>query len=93
MKNKILKYGFVTTICYLFCNGLVFADTDGPYLYILGVAQDAGYPQTGCYQEHCMPGWKDAGLRRNAVSLGMIDPGTNKKYIFDATPGFPEQLY
>ena len=27
-----------------------------PYLFILGVAQDAGYPQVGCYQPHCMPG-------------------------------------
>ena len=30
---------------------------EAPYLFILGVAQDAGYPQVGCYQPHCMPGW------------------------------------
>jgi pyrroloquinoline quinone biosynthesis protein B len=40
-----------------------------------------------------MPGWQDASLRRNAVSLGLIDPAGHKKYLFDATPGFPEQLY
>jgi pyrroloquinoline quinone biosynthesis protein B len=69
------------------------ADNQPPYLYILGVAQDAGYPQTGCYQTHCMPGWRDANLRRSPVSLGLIDPADNKKYMFDATPGFPAQLY
>ncbi len=40
-----------------------------------------------------MPGWQDASLKRNAVSLGLIDPTGHKKYLFDATPGFPEQLY
>ena len=69
------------------------AGNNDPYLYILGVAQDAGYPQTGCYEAHCMPGWQDASLRRSAVSLGLIDPVSNKKYMFDATPGFPAQLY
>lgn len=69
------------------------AADDAPYLYILGVTQDAGYPQSGCYLKHCMPGWKDPLLRRGAVSLGLIDPLANKKYIFEATPNFPSQLY
>ena len=92
INTKIIKFVFVTSICCLF-NEPVSAENNNPYLYILGVAQDAGYPQTGCYEKHCMPGWKNAGLRRNAVSLGLVDPASNKKYIFDATPGFPEQLY
>ena len=37
------------------------------YLYILGVTQDAGYPQTGCYEEHCMPGWEDPGRNGKQV--------------------------
>lgn len=64
-----------------------------PYLYVLGVAQDAGYPQTGCYEPHCMPGWRDPALRRGAVSLALVDPASGRKYLFDATPNFPEQLY
>mgnify|MGYP000041204411 FL=1 len=64
-----------------------------PYIYVLGVAQDAGYPQTGCYQKHCMPGWEDPLLRKGAVSLGLISPKDKKKYMFEATPNFPEQLY
>ena len=91
MKAKIFKLALIITSC-LILSIPVSADSD-PYLFVLGVAQDAGYPQTGCYEKHCMPGWDDARLRRGAVSLGLIDPGANKKYMFDATPDFPAQLY
>jgi pyrroloquinoline quinone biosynthesis protein B len=40
-----------------------------------------------------MPGWKDARLRQGAVSLGLIDPLANQKYMFEATPNFPSQLF
>ena len=86
------------TFVSLFIASFVFvkyanADDKAPYLYILGITQDAGYPQTGCYQKHCMPGWQNPLLRRGAVSLGLIDPQQNKKYMFEATPNFPSQLY
>ena len=92
MTSKGLRQLFTITLCLLTSVATTASDND-PYIYILGVTQDAGYPQTGCYQAHCMPGWQDASLRRNAVSLGLIDPAGHKKYLFDATPGFPEQLY
>ena len=93
MKNvKLFKDKWVAVL-WLFASCVAIADSNDPYLYILGVAQDAGYPQTGCYKEHCMPGWADPGLRRGAVSLGLVDPGSNKKYMIDATPDFPGQLY
>ena len=66
---------------------------DEAYLYVLGVAQDAGYPQAGCYQAHCMPGWEDPSLRRGATSIALIDPAAKTKYLFEATPNLPEQLY
>ena len=90
MKARFFGYVFAIIVCL--CAGGA-AGGEAPYLYILGVAQDAGYPQTGCYQPHCMPGWRDRDLRRNAASLGLIDPPGHRKYMFDATPGFPEQLY
>jgi len=69
------------------------ADNYNPYLYILGVAQDGGYPQAGCYQPHCMKGWEDGRFKRSAASLGLVDPVNNRKFIFEATPDFPQQLF
>lgn len=66
---------------------------EAPYISILGVVQDAGYPQAGCYREHCMPGWQDPSLRRGATSLAVVDPGAKKKYLFEATPALPAQLF
>ena len=63
------------------------------YLYVLGVAQDAGYPQAGCYQPHCMAGWQDPLLRRGATSIALVDPAAKAKYLFEATPNLPAQLY
>ena len=62
-------------------------------IVILGVAQDAGYPQAGCYEPHCMPGWQDPKLRRGATSVALIEPGSGKKYLFEATPHLQSQLY
>lgn len=62
-----------------------------PFLIVLGVAQDAGYPQAG-YQDE----WKaiDLGQRKPlyTVSLGLVDPKNNTRYLFEATPDFKEQL-
>jgi len=65
--------------------------TDQPYLIVLGVAQDAGYPQAGQQQE-----WeliKEGKARKTyAVSLGLVDPVKNQRWLFEATPDFKEQL-
>lgn len=77
----------------IFVSTVSIAQTDEPYIYILGVAQDAGYPQIGCYAEHCLPGWNDSSLRRGATSIAVIDPDSAQKLLFEATPNLPEQLY
>ena len=69
------------------------AETESPYLFVLGVAQDAGYPQAGCYQQHCMPGWTDPRLERGATAVALVDPKASKAYLFEATPHLPRQLY
>jgi pyrroloquinoline quinone biosynthesis protein B len=60
-----------------------------PYLVVLGIAQDGGAPQAGHPEEG---GWKDASKRRLATSLAICDPATGQRWLFDATPNFPEQL-
>ena len=63
-----------------------------PYLYVLGVAQDAGYPQAGCEKECCQRVYKNPENQRFTVSLALIDPISKENWIFDATPDFREQL-
>jgi len=62
-------------------------------LLVLGIAQDAGYPQLNCYLEHCLPGWKDASKKRLATSLAVIDESSKKIFVLEATPDIKEQFY
>jgi len=76
----------------LWIPAIAFADPD-VYVQVLGIAQDAGYPQTNCYQPHCMRAWEDKDLRRMASSIAVVDNTSKAKYLFDATPDMREQLY
>ncbi len=91
-KHSNLSLLFISTFIFIALN-LTAKENQQPYISILGIAQDAGYPQAGCYQKHCMRGWEDPSTKLNPVSLGVIDPVGKKKYLFEATPSFPEQLY
>ncbi len=68
-------------------------DDAATYIYVLGVAQDAGYPQANCYRPHCMRAWKDPTLKRLTSSIAVVDGEHGAKYLFDATPDIREQLY
>lgn len=63
------------------------------YIQVLGIAQDAGYPQANCYQPHCIRAWEDPELRRLTSSIAVVNAGSKTKYLFDATPDIREQLY
>jgi len=66
---------------------------DDTYIQILGIAQDAGYPQANCYAPHCMRAWQDPPARRLASSIAVVDEASRSKFLFDATPDIREQLY
>lgn len=80
------------TLLFLMLPALSVAEP-AAFIEVLGIAQDAGYPQTGCYQPHCMRAWQDDTLRRHASSIAVIDTHAKTKYLFDATPDMREQLY
>jgi pyrroloquinoline quinone biosynthesis protein B len=63
-----------------------------PYIMVLGIAQDGGYPQAGCVRPDCIAAWKNPTLRRHVASLAIVDPISNQRWIIDATPDFAEQL-
>ena len=83
---------YLAALAALLCCGSVLAD-DATYIQVLGIAQDAGYPQTNCYQPHCMRAWHKPELRRKASSIAVVDEPNKTKYLFDATPDMREQLY
>ncbi len=63
-----------------------------PYLFVLGTAQDAGYPQAGCEKECCKRVYNNPENGTYVASLALVDPVSNENWIFDATPDFPKQL-
>jgi pyrroloquinoline quinone biosynthesis protein B len=64
-----------------------------PFIVVLGIAQDAGYPQIGCDKECCKKYWDKKITRQKVSCLALFDPATNQKWIFDATPDLTEQLH
>ena len=64
-----------------------------PYLTVLGIAQDAGYPQANCQKSCCTAAWENPANRRFVSCLGLVDPASGQRWIFDATPDFPDQLH
>lgn len=81
-------------VIILLCYVSSHASAEGNvYLQILGIAQDAGYPQANCYQPHCMRAWEIPENRRLASSIAVVDTTAKTKYLFDATPDIREQLF
>lgn len=63
---------------------------DEALVVVLGIAQDAGYPQAACRKACCARAWEDASLRRQVACLGIVAGG--RRWMIDATPDFPDQL-
>jgi pyrroloquinoline quinone biosynthesis protein B len=69
------------------------AQGDAPYIQVLDIAQDGGYPHMGCNKQCCTRAWDDASLRRNVVCLALVDPASKKWFLFEATPDIKEELH
>ena len=64
-----------------------------PYIFVLGVGQDASFPQAGCYEPRCLLAWVDTSLREEPTAIAVIDRASESSYLFEATPEFRDQLY
>ena len=64
-----------------------------PYVLVLGIAQDGGFPQSGCVKECCNSIRDKPDKHQGVSSIALIDPLSNQKWLFDATPNLSEQLY
>ena len=67
-----------------------FAQEKSPYVVVLGVAQDGGFPQAGC-QKLCCRG-RHGGAVEGPSCLALVDPQTSQRWLFECTPEFPRQL-
>jgi pyrroloquinoline quinone biosynthesis protein B len=61
-------------------------------ILLLGAAQDAGRPQSGCSCENCVTAREDPQKVEYPSSIAIIHHGEKCFWIVDATPAFPSQL-
>lgn len=78
-------------ICFLFTS--FQPPNKDPFIVVLGIAQDAGYPQIGCNKDCCKKYWDTKITKQKVSCLALFDPATNQKWIFDATPDLTEQFH
>ena len=88
MKNII--YLFI--VLFFACNSQKEETPSSPFVMVLGIAQDAGYPQMNCKKECCAAAWENPELQRNTSCLAIVDPISKEQWIIDATPNIKEQL-
>lgn len=62
------------------------------FIVVLGIAQDAGFPHIGSENEFEQVA-KNRQLRQKVVSLGIVDTKKKQKFLIEATPDMPEQLF
>jgi len=61
-------------------------------ILLLGAAQDAGRPQSGCPCVNCVTARQDPQKVEYPSSIAIIHHSTKRFWIVDATPAFPAQL-
>jgi len=92
----LVKQLLSASLVIFFCSCDIGKDTDQlpdqTFIYVLGVAQDGGYPQAGCLNKCCIGPKKKPELRRWVSSIAIVNNAKNRCWIFDATPDFREQL-
>ena len=92
----LVKQLLSASLVIFFCSCDIGKDTDQlpdqTFIYVLGVAQDGGYPQAGCLKKCCIGPKNKPELRRWVSSIAIVDNAKNRCWIFDATPDFREQL-
>lgn len=67
------------------------SENDQPYIVVLGIAQDAGYPQIACKKVCCQRVYDNPSNKRLVSSIALVDPISKESWVFDATPDFTEQ--
>lgn len=67
--------------------------SNGVHVEVLGVAQDAGYPQASCAKECCQRHYSGEVSAKLTSCIGVIDRASKTYWMVDATPDFKEQIH
>ncbi len=62
------------------------------FVVVLGIAQDAGYPQAGCEKECCAAYYSGKEEKKLVTCLVLVDRKANQYWLFEASPDMAEQL-
>jgi pyrroloquinoline quinone biosynthesis protein B len=100
---KLLKNGLAFIVILLFLNSCSSSEhqeniksaeipSSEIIIKVLGVIQDAGYPQANCHKSCCKDLWNTDHIRKYVSCLGLIDKSRGEYYMFDATPDFKHQM-
>ncbi len=102
-KDIFLQMKLFQILCLIFCVSLFNCEankkketkklTEKPmqYITVLGIAQDAGFPQINCNKVCCEAFYKGEESKKLISCLGLVDLKHNKKWLFDATPDVAAQ--
>ena len=64
----------------------------GPFVRVLGAAQDGGFPHAACEHDACRQARSREAAPRYVSSLALVLPATDQVFLFDATPDIRPQL-
>ena len=89
---------FICLVIFFSCNSKQSSEVEqkklpDKFIVVLGIAQDAGYPQIGCDKECCKAYWEGKEEKKHVVSLALVDRTANHYWLFEATPDITEQLH
>jgi pyrroloquinoline quinone biosynthesis protein B len=88
MKN----YFYILLILFASCNQKQQDQPSKQFVVVLGVAQDAGYPQLGCIKECCKAFYDGKERKKHVVSLALVNNADSTYHLFEATPDITHQL-
>jgi pyrroloquinoline quinone biosynthesis protein B len=92
IRHNLLSFFLVLTFsqCKTAFQKVTFEKVE-PYAVVLGIAQDAGYPQAACRRNCCREAWLHPDIRKMVTCIGISDPESGKAWLIDATPDFRYQ--
>ena len=86
------KYFYIAFIVLASCSQRHTEQTSKHFIVVLGVTQDAGYPQLGCNKECCKAVFDGKEIKKHVVSLALVNNTDSTFHLFEATPDITAQL-